>query len=45
MPINLSGIPDLTLMITAISVVACPMLCGVMAYQVSRTYQTLRSAN
>jgi hypothetical protein len=45
MSINLSGIPDLTLMLTTISVVVCPMLCGLMAYQVSRTYQTPRNAD
>ncbi|MBF2050825.1 hypothetical protein [Leptolyngbya sp. 7M] len=42
---NLLGIPDSALTIAAISIVLCPTLCGVLAYQVSRTYQTLRNAN
>jgi hypothetical protein len=38
MSMNLVELPNLALMLAAISIVVCPILCGMMAYRVSRTY-------
>lgn len=41
---NLFELPEMTLVLVSICVVAGPALCGLMAYQVSRAYET-RNAN
>lgn len=35
---------DLSLALALVSVAFCPVLCGLMAYRVSRTYLALRNA-
>lgn len=44
MAMNLIELPNVTLVLATISIVVCPVLCGVMAYRVSRTYTTLHDA-
>lgn len=36
---NLFELPEMTLILVSICVVAGPALCGLMAYQVSRTHE------
>ena len=42
--LNLLELPSQTLALAGISLVLCPMLCGIMAYQVSRTYASRNAA-
>jgi hypothetical protein len=39
MNFDAANLPDLSLAIAILSIVLCPMLCGMMAYRISQEYQ------